>query len=92
MQLSSFRVTLLMHGIHVGQVQLGDYLGRPEELPVAAMHAYIDAERYAGLSLDEALRALLQGFRLPGALCCWVIYLLAWERWCGGTWKLASHH
>ena len=58
----------MVHG-HVGQVQLGEYLGRPEELPVAAMHAYIDAERYAGLSIDEALRALLQGFRLPGARC-----------------------
>lgn len=61
----------MVHG-HAGQVQLGEYLGRPEELPVAAMHAYIDAERFAGLSIDEALRALLQGFRLPGARCCFL--------------------
>lgn len=47
--------------------QLGELLGRPDELAVGAMHAYVDAERYGGLSLDEALRALLQGFRLPGA-------------------------
>ncbi len=46
--------------------QLGEFMGRPDELAVGAMHAYVDAERYGGLSLDEALRALLQGFRLPG--------------------------
>ena len=27
------------------------------------MHAYIDAEQYSGLSLDDALRQLLKGFR-----------------------------
>jgi Sec7-like guanine-nucleotide exchange factor len=30
------------------------------------MHAYVDAERYPGLTLDAALRRLLAGFRLPG--------------------------
>ena len=30
------------------------------------MHAYVDAERFSGLSLDAALRRLLYNFRLPG--------------------------
>lgn len=54
------------HGAALDKTQLGEYFGCPEELPVAAMHAYIDAERYTGLGIDEALRGLLQGFRLPG--------------------------
>ena len=33
------------------------------------MHAYIDGERFSGLSLDEALRQLLQGFRCGWLKC-----------------------
>ena len=30
------------------------------------MHAYIDAERFTGMTIDAALRLLLRNFRLPG--------------------------
>lgn len=33
---------------------------------IDVMHAYIDLDRYAGLTIDNALRRLLAGFRLPG--------------------------
>jgi hypothetical protein len=40
------------------------------------MHAYIDAEQLGGLSLDEALRRLLSGFRCGAArLLCIVACL-----------------
>lgn len=46
--------------------QLGEYFGHHEELAIAVMHAYIDQENYANLTIDAALRNLLKGFRLPG--------------------------
>ena len=33
---------------------------------VAVMHAFIDLESFPGVTLDQALRALLSRFRLPG--------------------------
>ena len=36
---------------------------------VQVMHAFIDLERFPGVTLDVALRALLRSFRLPGASC-----------------------
>lgn len=30
------------------------------------MHAYVDLDRYSGMTIDHALRRLLAGFRLPG--------------------------
>ena len=36
---------------------------------VEVMHAFIDQEHFPGVTLDIALRALLQRFRLPGAQC-----------------------
>ena len=30
------------------------------------MHAFIDQESFPGVTLDQALRALLSRFRLPG--------------------------
>ena len=32
------------------------------------MYAWVDAERFAGLTLDAALRVLLSNFRLPGVV------------------------
>uniref|UniRef100_A0A1D1XSQ5 Brefeldin A-inhibited guanine nucleotide-exchange protein 2 n=1 Tax=Anthurium amnicola TaxID=1678845 RepID=A0A1D1XSQ5_9ARAE len=45
---------------------IGDYLGEREELPLKVMHAYVDSFDLQGMEFDEAIRAFLQGFRLPG--------------------------
>lgn len=39
-------------------------------MQIATMHAYIDQESFAGMTIDAALRELLKGFRLPGKPCC----------------------
>ena len=49
---------------------MGEFLGSPEGLGNATMHAYIDQEDFAEQSIDEALRQLLGGFRLPGGPFC----------------------
>ncbi|KAJ1930696.1 GDP/GTP exchange factor for ARF [Tieghemiomyces parasiticus] len=43
---------------------LGDYLARPQQLPV--LQAYVGLFDFTGQRLDEALRQLLIEFRLPG--------------------------
>ncbi|XAR54126.1 hypothetical protein NMG60_11029136 [Bertholletia excelsa] len=45
---------------------IGDYLGEREELPLKVMHAYVDSFDFQNMEFDEAIRAFLQGFRLPG--------------------------
>ncbi|KAA8515946.1 hypothetical protein F0562_019125 [Nyssa sinensis] len=45
---------------------IGDYLGERDELSLKVMHAYVDSFDFQGKEFDEAIRALLQGFRLPG--------------------------
>lgn len=45
---------------------IGDYLGEREELPLKVMHAYVDSFDFQGMEFDDAIRAFLQGFRLPG--------------------------
>lgn len=46
---------------------LGELLGHHEDFAVAVMHAWVDGEAsMAGTALDQALRRLLGGFRLPG--------------------------
>ncbi|XP_022147082.1 brefeldin A-inhibited guanine nucleotide-exchange protein 2-like [Momordica charantia] len=45
---------------------IGDYLGEREELSLKVMHAYVDSFDFQGLEFDEAIRAFLKGFRLPG--------------------------
>ncbi|KAE8720857.1 Brefeldin A-inhibited guanine nucleotide-exchange protein 2 [Hibiscus syriacus] len=45
---------------------IGDYLGEREDLPLKVMHAYVDSFDFQGMEFDEAIRAFLQGFRLPG--------------------------
>ncbi|CAL5331454.1 unnamed protein product [Camellia sinensis] len=44
----------------------GDYLGEREELSLKVMHAYVDSFDFQGMEFDEAIKAFLQGFRLPG--------------------------
>ncbi|XP_019432960.1 PREDICTED: brefeldin A-inhibited guanine nucleotide-exchange protein 2-like isoform X2 [Lupinus angustifolius] len=45
---------------------IGDYLGEGEELSLKVMHAYVDSFDFQGIEFDEAIRAFLEGFRLPG--------------------------
>ncbi|KAK4849332.1 hypothetical protein QYF36_023640 [Acer negundo] len=45
---------------------IGDYLGEREELSLKVMHAYVDSFDFEAKEFDEAIRAFLQGFRLPG--------------------------
>ncbi|KAJ6940252.1 brefeldin A-inhibited guanine nucleotide-exchange protein 2-like [Populus alba x Populus x berolinensis] len=45
---------------------IGDYLGEREDFSLKVMHAYVDSFDFCGLEFDEAIRVLLQGFRLPG--------------------------
>lgn len=45
---------------------IGDYLGEREDLSLKVMHAYVDSFDFQGMEFDEAIRAFLQGFRLPG--------------------------
>ncbi|KAF7139369.1 hypothetical protein RHSIM_Rhsim07G0026500 [Rhododendron simsii] len=45
---------------------IGDYLGEREDLSLKVMHAYVDSFDFQGMEFDEAIRAFLLGFRLPG--------------------------
>ncbi|CAL5401165.1 unnamed protein product [Camellia sinensis] len=45
---------------------IGDYLGEREEFSLKVMHAYVDSFDFQGMEFDDAIRAFLQGFRLPG--------------------------
>ncbi|WIA39187.1 hypothetical protein OEZ86_005312 [Tetradesmus obliquus] len=49
------------------KAQLGELLGHHEEFAIAVMHGWIDSEpSMAGQAIDQSLRRLLGGFRLPG--------------------------
>ncbi|KAL0309160.1 UNVERIFIED_CONTAM: Brefeldin A-inhibited guanine nucleotide-exchange protein 2 [Sesamum radiatum] len=45
---------------------IGDYLGEMEDLPLKVMHAYVDSFDFEDMEFDDAIRKLLEGFRLPG--------------------------
>lgn len=45
---------------------IGDYLGERDDPMLKVMHAYVDALDFIGLTLDDAIRKFLEGFRLPG--------------------------
>lgn len=57
---------LRTHAADLDKSAMGEYFGHHEDFEVSVMHAWIDMERYSGLPLDSALRALLAQFRLPG--------------------------
>ncbi|GMH39854.1 hypothetical protein BSKO_07758 [Bryopsis sp. KO-2023] len=57
---------LRKHRDELDETMMGEYLGHHDDMPIAVMHAYIDMEQYLGLTIDEALRKLLAGFRIPG--------------------------
>jgi hypothetical protein len=52
---------------NLDKTQLGELLGHHEDFAIAVMHAWIDGEpSMAGQAIDQSLRRLLAGFRLPG--------------------------
>lgn len=57
---------LRKHASSLDKAQLGELFGHHAEFSVAVMHSWVDCERYSGMSIDGALRALLEQFRLPG--------------------------
>ena len=51
------------------QASLGEFFGHHDDFAVSCMHAWIDLPSrgpMAGVAIDEALRTLLDQFRLPG--------------------------
>ncbi|KAJ8632258.1 hypothetical protein MRB53_025594 [Persea americana] len=50
----------------LNKTMIGDYLGEREEVSLKVMRAYVDSFDFQGMEFDEAIRAFLQGFRLPG--------------------------
>ena len=56
----------LKNATGLNKTMIGDYLGENEEFSLRVMHSYVDSFNFQGLEFDEALRALLFGFRLPG--------------------------
>ncbi|KAL5792560.1 hypothetical protein ACOSP7_001154 [Xanthoceras sorbifolium] len=58
--------TFLKDASDLNKSLIGDYLGEREDLSLKVMHAYVDSFDFQGMEFDEAIRAFLQGFRLPG--------------------------
>ncbi|MBA0646278.1 hypothetical protein Goklo_014252, partial [Gossypium klotzschianum] len=56
----------LKNASDLNKTLIGDYLGEREDLSLKVMHAYVDSFDFQGMEFDEAIRAFLQGFRLPG--------------------------
>ncbi|GAX80611.1 hypothetical protein CEUSTIGMA_g8046.t1 [Chlamydomonas eustigma] len=48
------------------KANIGDYLGEREEFSLKVMHCYVDAMDFTDYEFDDAIRAFLSGFRLPG--------------------------
>lgn len=52
---------------NLDKTQLGELLGHHDDFALAVMHAWIDSEpSMGGQAIDQSLRRLLGGFRLPG--------------------------
>ena len=56
----------LRNGTGLDKAMIGDYLGEKEDFTLKVMHAYVDSYNFQGMEFDEAIRAFLSGFRLPG--------------------------
>lgn len=64
MQVAAF---LRAQSDQLDKAQLGELLGHHEDFAIAVMHGWIDSEpSMAGQAIDQSLRRLLGGFRLPG--------------------------
>ena len=56
------------------KTQLGEYMGEggpKAQFNIDVLHAFVDTYSFIGLTFDNALRALLKGFRLPGEVQNW---------------------
>ncbi|KAH7862366.1 hypothetical protein Vadar_003794 [Vaccinium darrowii] len=58
--------SFLKNASGLNKTLIGDYLGEREDLSLKVMHAYVDSFDFQGMEFDEAIRAFLLGFRLPG--------------------------
>jgi brefeldin A-inhibited guanine nucleotide-exchange protein len=56
----------LLHCPGLDKTMIGDYLGEGDEANVQTMHAFVDYMDFSGKTFVEALRMLLNTFRLPG--------------------------
>ena len=56
----------LRHAPGLDKSQAGEFLGDHKEFNVAVLNAYVKTFDFANATLDAALRAFLEGFRLPG--------------------------
>lgn len=56
----------LLRSDKLDATMIGEYLGDPDPFCISVMHAYTDMKDMTGLLFDNALRAFLAGFRLPG--------------------------
>ncbi|KAE8693794.1 Brefeldin A-inhibited guanine nucleotide-exchange protein 4 [Hibiscus syriacus] len=59
-------IEFLIKASGLNKTLIGDYLGEREDLSLKVMHAYVDSFDFQGMEFDDAIRAFLQGFRLPG--------------------------
>lgn len=58
--------SFLRDGTGLDKTMIGDYLGEKEDFSLKVMHAYVDSFNFQSMDFDEAIRAFLLGFRLPG--------------------------
>lgn len=58
--------SFLRDGTGLDKTMIGDYLGEKEDFSLKVMHAYVDSFNFQDMDFDEAIRAFLVGFRLPG--------------------------
>ena len=56
----------LRHAPGLDKSEAGEYLGDHKEFNVAVLNAYVKTFDFTNATLDAALRAFLDGFRLPG--------------------------
>ena len=56
----------LRHAPGLDKSEAGEFLGDHKEFNVAVLNAYVKTFDFANTTLDAALRAFLDGFRLPG--------------------------
>ncbi|KAI7852796.1 hypothetical protein BDC45DRAFT_570702 [Circinella umbellata] len=50
----------------LSKTEIGEYMGEVDEVNVAVMHAFVDELDFSNMNFVDALRHLLQTFRLPG--------------------------
>ena len=59
-------VTFFHNTLGLSKQAIGNYIGENADFNLGVMHSYIDSIDFAGLEIDEAIRCLMSGFRIPG--------------------------